>query len=277
MNNPFSYGDEYADLLTGNLNSYNEANFNRLNNISYNTIEGFAQDSWKATRKLTLEFGLRFTHFSPWIDREGFGYSIFDQSQYNPNCAATPTFCGFAWNAKDSSVPLGGFPTRTFFYQPRIGAAYDVFGTGNTVLRGGWGRFYYHSGQFTSGLDASAGAAQANLGPTTWTGGPGSRPIRQTDHACLRSISLALTSPLRRLLPRLSILKMISNLSPTAGALPSHRGCRGKACSKLLTWETGVGIWRIPAGQVATSTWFLSGPCSVLLTRQMPIRSFSAP
>ena len=173
VNNPFTYGDEYADLLTGNLNSYNEANFNRLNNISYNTIEGFVQDSWKANRKLTLEFGLRFTHFSPWIDREGFGYSIFDQSQYNPNCAATPTFCGFVWHAQDNSVPIGGFPTRTFFYQPRIGAAYDVFGTGNTVLRGGWGRFYYHSGQFTSGLDASAGAAQANLGPTTWTGGPG--------------------------------------------------------------------------------------------------------
>ena len=87
VSNPFSYGNEYADLLTGNLNSYNETNFNRLNNISYNTIEFFGQDSWKATRKLTLEFGLRFTHFTPWIDREGFGYSIFDQSQYNPSCA----------------------------------------------------------------------------------------------------------------------------------------------------------------------------------------------
>ena len=65
------------------------------------------------------------------------------------------------------------FPTRTLFYQPRFGAAYDLFGTGNTVLRGGWGRFYYHSGQFTSGLDASAGVATANLGPSNWIGGPG--------------------------------------------------------------------------------------------------------
>jgi len=171
--NSFSFGNEYADLLTGNLNSYNEANFNRLNDISYNTWEFFGQDSWKATRRLTLEFGLRATHFTPWIDDENFGYSIFDVSQYQPSCAAAPTFCGFAWHAKDKSVPLGGFPTRALLYQPRLGGAYDLFGTGATVLRGGWGRFYYHSGQFTSGLDASAGSAQANLGPGSWVGGPG--------------------------------------------------------------------------------------------------------
>ena len=163
--NQFTYGNEYADLLTGNLNSYNETNFNRLNDIYYYTFEFFGQDSWKATRKLTLEFGLRFTHFTPWIDGKNFGYSIFDQSQYQTGCADAPTFCGFVWHAKNSSVPLGGFPTRKLFYQPRFGAAYDLFGTGKTVLRGGWGRFYYHSGQFTNGLDASAGVASASRKP----------------------------------------------------------------------------------------------------------------
>ena len=171
--NKFSYGNEYADLLTGNLNSYNEANKNRINDINYTTWEFFAQDSYKATKKLTLEFGMRFSHFTPWIDALGFGYSIFDLSKYNSGCAASPTFCGFEWHAKDSSVPIGGFPTRALFYQPRLGAAYDVHGSGKTVLRGGWGRFYYHSGQFTSGLDASAGVAQANLSPTTWVGASG--------------------------------------------------------------------------------------------------------
>ena len=182
--NSFTYGDEYADLLTGNLNSYNETNFNRLNDISYNTYEFFGQDSWKATRKLTLEFGMRFTHFTPWVDDEGFGYSIFDPSLYTSGggsaCASSPTFCGFEWNAKNSSVPLGGFPTRKMFYQPRLGAAYDIFGTGSTVLRGGWGRFYYHSGQFTNGLDASAGVATAGLGPSSWvSSGGGACPVRQ--------------------------------------------------------------------------------------------------
>lgn len=177
VGNTYSYGNEYADLLTGNLNSYNETNFNRLNDISYNTFEFFAQDSWKATRRLTLEFGLRATHFSPWVDDENFGYSIFDPSLYSSAnggaCASAPTFCGFAWHSKNSSVPLGGFPTRALFYQPRFGGAYDLTGNGNTVLRGGWGRFYYHSGQFTNGLDASAGVATANISPSNWVGGAG--------------------------------------------------------------------------------------------------------
>ena len=171
--NRFTWGNEYADLLTGNLTQYEDQNKNRINDINYTTWEFFGQDSWKATRKLTLEFGMRFSHFTPWVDALGFGYSIFDRSKYSPDCAGPPTFCGFVWHAKDSSVPVGGFPTRAMFYQPRLGAAYDLHGSGKTVLRGGWGRFYYHSGQFTAGLDASAGVASANINPTTWVGGSG--------------------------------------------------------------------------------------------------------
>lgn len=190
--NTFSYGNEYADLLTGNLSNYTETNKNRINDIHYTTWEFFGQDSWKATRKLTLEFGMRFSHFTPWIDGLGFGYSIFDVSQYAPGCAGTPQFCGFEWHARNSSVPVGGFPTRALFYQPRLGAAYDIHGSGKTVLRGGWGRFYYHSGQFTSGLDASAGVATAGLSPTNWVGGsgcpanpPSGAPLFATNISCL--------------------------------------------------------------------------------------------
>src|SRR5215472_9250519 len=97
VGNTFSYGNEYADLLTGNLNSYNETNKNRINDIAYTTWEFFGQDSFKVTRKLTLEYGLRFSHFTPWIDRLNFGYSIFDPAQFQAGqagCAAGPTFCG---------------------------------------------------------------------------------------------------------------------------------------------------------------------------------------
>ena len=163
VSNPNTTGNEYADLITGTLNGYNETSFNRINDISYSTYEGFVQDSWKATRRLTLELGLRMTHFTPWADRTGAGYSIFNYSQYNSSC--TPLqYCGFVWHKRDPSVPIGGFPTRKLFFQPRFGAAYDLFGKGNTVLRGGWGRYYYHSGQFTSGLDVAAGVQTVSLG-----------------------------------------------------------------------------------------------------------------
>jgi hypothetical protein len=167
--NSTTFGNEYADLVTGNLYQYIDQSFNRINDIAYNTYEFFAQDSWKVTKRLTLELGLRSTHFQPWQDRLGYGYSIFDYSQYSSTC--TPTqYCGFEWHKRNPSVPIGGFPTRSLFWQPRFGAAYDLFGSGKTVLRGGWGRFYYHSGQFTSGLDVAAGVQAVTLSPSTFGG-----------------------------------------------------------------------------------------------------------
>ena len=151
-----SSGSVYGDMLLGRFSGYQEQSFNRLNDIAYNQFEFFAQDSWKVNRRLTLEYGLRVSHFQPWYDRLGYGFSIFDYSQYDPKAAAT-AYSGFLWNARDPNVPTSGFPSRPLFYAPRIGAAYDLTGKGNTVIRGGWGRFYFHTAQFTSGLDVSAG------------------------------------------------------------------------------------------------------------------------
>jgi len=171
--NSNTLGNDYADMLVGNLNAFSQNSFNRVNDIAYNTYEGFIQDSWKVNKQLTVELGMRLTHFTPWVDRLGFGFSIWDPSQYNTTC--TPTqYCGFVWNKRSSNVPMGGFPTRGMFYQPRFGVAYDVFGNGKTVVRGGWGMYYFHSGQFTTGLDVAAGVQTISLnsnqgsGTTPW-------------------------------------------------------------------------------------------------------------
>ena len=175
--NTNSTGDAYADEVLGIANQYVESNFNRINDIAYNSYEWFVQDDWKVTKKLTINLGLRLSHFQPWNDRLGFGYPIFDPSQYNQSCAVAPDYCGFLWHKNDPSVPLGGFPTRALFYQPRVGVAYDLFGDGKTVLRGGWGRYYFHAGQFTNGLDASAGVETATVNFNAPLPGGGTQPL----------------------------------------------------------------------------------------------------
>jgi len=179
----YTTGDSYADEILGIASNYNEATKNRLNDIAYNTFDFFAQDDWKATRRLTINYGLRFSHLQPWYDRVGDGFAIFNlgayQSAYqqDPTCTGAPTFCGYQWHANTSSVPLTGYPARKLYYQPRLGAAYDLMGDGKTVLRGGWGRYYFHTGQFTSGLDASAGVQSTGFGSQIALTGTTSQPI----------------------------------------------------------------------------------------------------
>ena len=188
VGNSFSYGNEYADLLTGNLSNYSETNKNRINDIAYTTWEFFGQDSWKLTRKFTLEYGMRFSHYTPWIDRLGYGYSIFDQSQYDSSCAGSPTFCGFEWHAKNSSVPVGGFPTRAMFFQPRLGAA-SIFSEAARA-------FYAAAGAVSIITPASSQAASTHPRafpapiclPATGLGAPAAPPIRTRVLRCLLRI-----------------------------------------------------------------------------------------
>jgi len=73
------------------------------------------------------------------------------------------------WHDRDKSIPLSGAPTKKLLAAPRFGFAYDIFGDGYTVLRGGYGRSYYHDAQLTSGLDIAAGVSQFDApGSTTF-------------------------------------------------------------------------------------------------------------
>ncbi len=170
-------GNPYADLLLGRVAEYGEQNLNPLHNEAYHTVEFFAQDSWKVTRRLTLELGLRASHLGNWFDREGIGFAVWDPASYDNSPGVPPErYTGLLWHKRDPRIPLSGFPNKQLSWAPRFGMALDLFGTGRTVLRGGWGAFYYHNAQFTTGLDAPAGVQLKTIGSTTFSSIEGTDP-----------------------------------------------------------------------------------------------------
>jgi hypothetical protein len=162
-----STGNTFADLLLGRVTQYGETSKNVLHNIAYNLVEGYVQDSWKLRPRFTLDAGVRVSYIGPWYDREGRGLAAFDRSKYSPT-ADSSTFPGVAWHARDSSVPLSAVKLPVFA-TPRIGFAWDARGTGNTVLRGGFGMYRYHEPQsiYADLIDVGAGFRSFNQGSAT--------------------------------------------------------------------------------------------------------------
>ena len=125
--------------------------------MSYNLFEAYAQDSWKIKPRLTLDYGLRVSYLGPWSDNNGIGMAAWDETKYGDGSGQFP---GIVWNAKDSSMPLSGVDGSWTFVTPRVGFAWDLKGTGETVLRGGVGMYRYHEPQliWSNLLEVGAGA-----------------------------------------------------------------------------------------------------------------------
>ncbi len=143
-------GNAYADMLQGTLAGYDETNFNVVPAFRYLSEEFYGQDSWKVSRRLTLEYGLRVSHLGPWVDTTGYGFGSWYPSLFNQTTGGIANgveFPGIEWNKVHSSTPLSGSGSRAFFYNPRAGFAWDLFGTGRTVLRGGYGMYHFHDEQ----------------------------------------------------------------------------------------------------------------------------------
>src|SRR5207245_1260158 len=128
-------GNNYADVLMGIGESYFEQALPPPANISNNISALYAQDSWKMTRRLTIEYGMRFEHYAkPYAPVDSVGLAVFDPSAYDPSIpAAQNTQNGVFWHKIDPAIPLSGAKSRPVFFSPRVGAAYDLFGNGRTV------------------------------------------------------------------------------------------------------------------------------------------------
>jgi hypothetical protein len=136
-----STGNTLADLLLGNTTYYEESQRNVVRDIGYHRIEGFVQDSWKLAPRLTVDGGLRVAWIGPATDRGGRGIVAWDAARYSPEAPASD-LSGMVWHAVDPSVPTSGV-SMPVFVTPRVGFAWDVAGTGATVVRGGFGVYRY--------------------------------------------------------------------------------------------------------------------------------------
>jgi hypothetical protein len=134
-----------ADFELGKIANYQQASAIPVDDIKFHQWSVYAQDSFKAQKRLTLNYGLRFDHVGQWAGVPK-GIQVWDQASYvngTPLSPITANNTGLLYHAIDGKIPLSGFKSPLFYYEPRIGVAYDVFGTGKTVVRGGFAVFHY--------------------------------------------------------------------------------------------------------------------------------------
>jgi hypothetical protein len=169
--NPNTTGYALSDALLGNFNSYTEAQYDPMGKYRYTQPGAFIDDTWKASRKLSVNLGLRYEYLMAMYSAVD-NLSIFNPGLWNPAKAVTVNSSGqvilgagslynglqrvgngvnpdqayLVPNANDPVVkavaagaPRGMYP-NTSKWEPRVGFAYAL--DNKTTIRGGFGMFY---------------------------------------------------------------------------------------------------------------------------------------
>lgn len=174
--NPFDTGYGFANAATGVYNTFTQASQFATGRYRYWNLEFYVQDTWKVTRRLTLDYGLRMYWIQPQYDAalqtSNFLPELYDPSKaprlYQPafdtdgkTVIAFDPVTGqkLASTAIGKIVPNSGDllngirqagkgiskylqQDRGLTPSPRFGFAYDVTGKQALVVRGGFGIFY---------------------------------------------------------------------------------------------------------------------------------------
>ena len=129
-------GNALASFLLGEVNSAN-VQISDLIQSRASYLALYAQDDWRVSDRLTLNYGLRWEAEFPRYEANN-RQNSFDPLAINPvsGTLGIVTFAGL------DGTPERAFRTDLNNFDPRIGFAYQLNELGRTVLRGGAGLFH---------------------------------------------------------------------------------------------------------------------------------------
>jgi outer membrane receptor protein involved in Fe transport len=142
---PFPVTDAFASFLTGQAVVFLQGIGNFSRHIRGNNANGYVQDTYRVTPRLTINAGLRYELPLPYTELHNL-LSLFEpgkQSHVMPNAPTGLLYPG------DPGVPAGLISTDKKAFAPRFGIAWDPTGTGKLLVTSAYGIFYepYYTGQ----------------------------------------------------------------------------------------------------------------------------------